>query len=203
MCTLEDAMVVTPFPQPSSSSSSSFTYRGSCEHTVLSSCGLTDTFAITVDFLAADLSLGRVGVRLGGSQKLVIHEDLFVDAQGLGNPMLVEDGVEEFNGSIRVTRALSNVTVHLLELGIVVSVARDGHENQTGSLMVDASRYNRTRGEICGLCGNLTGHLIHSDAVTVVRERVRERLQEFARSWQVNPGEQILRQESRRCGEPN
>lgn len=192
-------MIVTSFFS-SSSLFPSFSYRGSCEHTLVTTCGLLDSFAITVDFLATNLSLGRVGVRLGGAQKLVVHEDSSVHAQGFGTPVISSGGsVEEYDSMIRITRSLNNITINATELGIVLSLTRG--DNRTSMLVVDASNYNHTRGEICGLCGNLTGRLVHSDGVTVVRVRKRETLLAFARSWQVNPGEQILRQESRECGE--
>ena len=168
----------------------------------MTSCGLADTFAINADFSSTDLSLGRVGVRIGSVQRVLIMEDMTVEAAGYGEPVRINDSVEVINGSVIVSATHTNVTISINDLGITVSVINDTF-NQTRSLVIDLTRYNASRGEICGLCGSLDGELVHSDTVTTVRERTREHLQAFALSWQVNPGEQILRQQTRECGKEN
>ena len=183
-----------------SSFNSSYTYRGSCEHTLLTSCGLMDTFAINVDFSAADLSLGRVGVRIGSMQNVVVLENMTVDAEGFDDPVRIADGVEVLNESVIVSVTSSNVSINITELGIIVTVI-DDTANQTKLVVIDLTEYNTSRGDVCGLCGSQNGELLYSDAVTIVEQRTREHLQEFAQSWQVNPGEQILRQQTRDCGE--
>ena len=182
-----------------SSFNSSYTYHGSCEHTLLTSCGLMDTFAINVDFSAADLSLGRVGVRIGSMQNVVVLENMTVDAEGFGDPARIADGVEVLNKSVIVSVTSSNVSINITELGIIVTVI-DDTVNQTKSVVIDLTEYNTSKGAVCGLCGSQDGELVYSDAVTIVEQRTRENLQEFAQSWLVNPGEQILRQQTRDCG---
>ena len=192
-------MIVHPFSLLSVPSSS-YTYRGSCEHTLVTSCGLSDTFAVNVDFSSTDLSLGRVGVRIGSVQRVIVMEDMTVEATGFGDPVRISDSVEVLNGSVIVSATPTNVIINIADLGITVSVINDTI-NQTKSLVIDLTSYNTNSGKVCGLCGSLNGDLVHSDAVTIVQERTREHLQMFARSWQVNPGEQILRQQTRECGE--
>ena len=190
-------MIIHPFPM-SSSFTSSYTYRGSCEHTLLTSCGLRDTFAINIDFSAADLSLGRVGVRIGSDQNLVVFENMTVDTD---DHVRSANGVEVLNGSVIVSVTSSNVSINITELDIIVTVINDT-VNQTKTVVIDLTEYNATvHGDVCGLCGAQNGELVFSDAVTIVEQRTREHLQEFAHSWQVNPGEQILRQQTRDCGE--
>lgn len=195
-CTAKDDMIIHPFP--SSPSSSSFTYHGSCEHTLVTSCGLINDFAVSVDFLAANLSLGRVGVRIGMLQKLVVNEDLSVDVQGFGNLTTIADGAKELNDTIIITNS-AHATITLTKLGISVMVIYEA-SNQTKVVVVNMTQYNTSRGEVCGLCGKLSGQLVYSDAVTTVKTGVRESIQMFARSWQVDPGEQILRKQIRECG---
>ena len=196
ICTARDDMIIHPFIM--SSFTSSYTYRGSCEHTLLTSCGLRDTFAINIDFSAADLSLGRVGVRIGSDQNLVVLENMTVDTD---DPVRSANGVEVLNGSVIVSVTSSNVSINITELDIIVTVINDT-VNQTKTVVIDLTEYNATvHGDVCGLCGAQNGELVFSDAVTIVEQRTREHLQEFAHSWQVNPGEQILRQQTRDCGE--
>ena len=201
VCTARDDMMIHPFPLLSSPSPS-YTYRGSCEHTLVTSCGLTDTFSINADFSSADLSLGRVGVRIGSVQRVVIMEDMTVEAAGFGDPVRIIDSVEVLNGSVIVSATPTNVTISIADLGITVSVI-DNTVDHTRSLVIDMTEYNDVSSdEVCGLCGSLDdGELVHRDAVTIVKERTRQELQAFARSWQVNPVEQILRQQTRECGE--
>ena len=195
ICTARDDMIIHPFPM--SSFTSSYTYRRSCEHTLLTSCGLRDTFAINIDFSAADLSLGRVGVRIGSDQNLVVLENMTVDTD---DHVRSANGVEVLNGSAIVSVTSSNVSINITELDIIVTVINDAVNPKT--VVIDLTEYNTTiHGDVCGLCGSQNGELVFSDAVIVVEQRTKEYLQEFAQSWQVNPGEQILRQQTRPdCG---
>ena len=197
ICTAKDDMIIHPFPM--SSFTSSYTYRGNCEHTLLTSCGLRDTFAINIDFSTVDLSLGRVGVRIGRVKNaVVVLENMTVD---IDDPVRTADGVEVLNGSLIVSVTSSNVSINITELNIIVTVINDT-VSQTKTVVIDLTEYNATvHGDVCGLCGSQSGELLYSDAMTVVEQKIKEYLQEFAQSWQVNPGEQILRQQTRPdCG---
>ena len=201
ICTAEDDMIIHPFPLLSSFTSS-YTYRGSCEHTLLTSCGLRDTFAINIDFSTVDLSLGRVGVRIGRLKNaVVVLENMTVDIEQFNDPVRIDDGVEILNGSAIVSVTSSNVSIKITEFDIIVTVINDT-VTQTKTVVIDLTEYNATvHGDVCGLCGSQNGELLYSDAMTIVEQRTKEYLQEFAQSWKVNPGEQILRQQTRAdCG---
>ena len=93
-CTISEPLMVSPF-----TSAASFSFRGVCELTALTSCNGTEPgFAVRVDFLSDSEANGAVGVLMGQDQRWISREDgsFFSDVPPApsGNP-----GVLEFPGS--------------------------------------------------------------------------------------------------------
>ena len=77
-----------------------------------------------------------------------------------------------------------------------ISLIRVGGDNPTILISVRPSN-NVT--EFCGLCGSRSGDLLKADGSIVDRNDV-DQTQEFARSYIVEPSEQILRPQRKECG---
>ena len=77
-----------------------------------------------------------------------------------------------------------------------MSLIRAGGDNPTILISVRPSN-NVT--EFCGLCGSRSGDLLKADGSIVDRNDV-DQTQEFARSYIVEPSEQILRPQRKECG---
>lgn len=56
-CTVDEPMMVSPFTR-----STSYTFMGSCEHTLLRSCDENIDFSVRTDFITNSMENGAVGV---------------------------------------------------------------------------------------------------------------------------------------------
>lgn len=193
VCQVEDPILITPF-QNRMGTDQNFNFHGTCEHILVTMCDTNPSdFAIAVDFLASDLEMGRVGVRLG-DKRIVITESLSLQLTNLGDPISQDGTTIEYADNIFVSQDGDQVTVFLANFDVRITRMRAG-EN---SLVVSISRVGAP--EVCGLCGTLEGVLLHSDRSSVADIVSRTAVEVFADSWRVVPGEQFLREERRECG---
>ena len=200
ICIVEDSVVVSPFQARAleQDQDQEFSFHGTCEHILVTNCDFDPLhFAITIDFLASNLDMGRVGVRLN-EKRIVIRENLTLELINLGQPVSSNDTAVEYLDGIVITQAENQTTIFLRNFGIQIHRLRDGDDN---TLVVNASRTDTPVPEVCGLCGTLEGELLFSDRSTTASIVDRSEVDRFADSWRVNPGEQFLREQRRECGE--
>ena len=205
ICQIEDAMVITPFPQ-TSIPSPSYNYHGSCEHVLTRQCGLQSIFTINVDHNPDNLELSRVGIRLNQSF-IIITENLTYNVMNLGDPIFRSDqSVVMYGDDVLIELDMSvtsqSLIIYLIDLGISLDLTRD-LVNSSNTLTLNATSYNSAFGEICGLCGTLEGNLLFSDGKTILLSRNMENVEDFALSWRVTPENQIVREGRRECGKNN
>ena len=193
VCTVEDSILITPFQDPSSIQQS-YTYHGTCEHILLENCLFNPSdFRITIDFVSSNLDIGRVGVKLG-STEIVILEDFSTRLTNLGDPVFEssDNSTLKFSDSIVIHSDSGVLVVELQTLGVILT-------RSLGLLNLSLTRTGLLR-ETCGLCGDQSGSLLFSDRTTEAVINNRSSINQFADSWRVNPGEQFLRESSRECG---
>ena len=192
VCKVEDSILITPFQGPSSTQQS-YTFHGTCEHILLENCLLNPSdFRITVDFVSNNLDIGHVGVKLG-RKEIVILEDLSFRFTNLGDPMFENSDNSTLRFSdVIIIRSDMSVVVELQTLGVIVT-------RLLGLINVNLTGTGSLQ-ETCGLCGGLSGPLIFRDRTTEAIIGNRSSIDQFADSWQVNPGEQFLREASKECG---
>ena len=200
ICQLEDSMVVTPFPKPLALSPA-YSYHGSCEHVLVQQCSMDPVFTINADHNPDDLAVSRVAIRINGSTIIVNAEEFTYTTQNFTEEDTISSNEKIFDGVVSVTvDDLSTIKIDFLKLGIRVELS-DDVVNSTLRVAVNATGYLRdVYGELCGLCGNLNGVLLYSDQKTRLPSRSTELVEDFARSWFVNPEDQIARDSSRDCG---
>lgn len=191
-------MIVTPFPKPFTPAVA-FSYHGSCEHTLLTECDLSSSFSVTVDFFPSNLVLQSVGVRLGDGT-IVVGPDMDVTTNNFDSVISIEDGTELLDSVVTLTAEQDQVSISLDTVGVTVTLMNIT-ANGARLLLVNATDYDKSIGDLCGLCGSLTGTLLFSDKVTSVGKRNKMKLEEFAASWLVNPGDNVIGEQSKECGE--
>ena len=193
-------MVMTPFPRPSLSSPA-YSYHGGCEHILVQQCNMEPIFTINTDHDPDDLAISRVAIRMNSSFIIINANDFTYTAQNFTTEESVGPNIKLFDDHVSVAVYDSSTEVDLLKLGIVVTLSND-FVNSTLRVVVNASDYlNEVYGNVCGLCGTLDGVLLYSDQNTRLTTRNTQHVEDFARSWFVNPEDQITRDNSRDCGE--
>ena len=198
ICIVEDSITVSPFQARRLEQDQDFSFHGTCEHILVTNCDFDPVhFAITIDFLASNLDMGRVGVRLN-EKRIIIMENLTLELANLGQPVSSNETAVEYSDGIVIIQEENRTTVYLRNLDVQIHRLRDGDEN---TLVVNASRMDSPVREVCGLCGTLEGELLFSDRSTTASILDRSQVDQFADSWRVNPGEQFLREQRRECGE--
>lgn len=183
---MSDPLVVSPFEIDDS-----YSFMGTCEHTLVSSCADTMTFAVTVDFLPGNLDNGRIGVRYM-DRRFVVLDDRSVDTRGEVPIGMVGD-TDEYEGQVFITDTDGAAILDFRSVGVAVVVDDDRFfVNVTNSSSL---------GELCGLCGNRDGTLLYSDNMSVANINNMTQVREFANSWLVPARDQFLRDIRRECGE--
>ena len=194
MCKVEDSILITPFQEPSFMLQS-YTFHGTCEHVLLENCLLNPSdFRITIDFLSSNLDIGRVGVKLG-NMEIVILEDFSTMLTNIGNPTISENSDNStlrFSDGIVIHSDNDTVIIELQILGLILT-------RSVGVLNMSLTGTGSLQ-ETCGLCGDQSGSLLFSDRTKQADISNRSSVDLFADSWRVNPGEQFLRESSKECG---
>ncbi len=117
-CTISNPLMTSPF-----NSSTSFTFKGTCELIALSSCDISHPkyFRIAVDFLTDTLNNGAVGV-FTNNFKWISREDgtFFTDYEGLTN-IIDEDTLHYVDSGITV-QAINSSTKIMVDNGIGVTI---------------------------------------------------------------------------------
>ncbi len=196
VCKVEDSILITPFQDPGSTQQS-YTYHGTCEHILLENCLLNPSdFRITVDFVSSNLDIGRVGVKLR-NMEVVILEDFSTRLTNAGDP-IPDNSTLRFSDGIVIHSDNDNnmVVVELQTLGVILT-------RSVGLVSMSLTGAGSLH-ETCGLCGDQSGSLLFSDRTKEAIISNRSSIELFADSWRVNPGEQFLRESSKKCGkQPN
>ena len=193
VCKVEDSILITPFQDPSSTQQS-YTFHGTCEHILLENCLLIPSdFRITIDFVLSNLAIGRVGVKLG-SMEIVILEDFSTRLTNLGDPVFEssDNSTLRFSDGIVIHSDSDVLVVELQTLGVILT-------RSLGLLNLSLTGTGSLR-ESCGLCGDKSGSHLFSDRTKEAAINNRSSIDQFADSWRVNPGEQFLRESNRECG---
>ena len=178
-CILREPLQVVPF-HPARNSSASYNFRQMCEHIIAKPCN-NDSYVIVGDFLAENLTMGRVGIQTSDGGYVIIDEDLSIRSSSPA-PSSVASSFER-SGSVvvKVTLSYNN--------GEAV-IIRDS----------DMIMISIRTGNICGLCGDLNGNLYSSNGMRLDDVMNQTKVNSFASSWQRAPSEQILRDDRRECG---
>ena len=193
MCKVEDSILITPFQDPSFMLQS-YIFHGTCEHILLENCLLNPSdFRITIDFLSSNLDIGRVGVKLG-NMEIVILEDFSTMLTNIGNQISEnsDNSTLKFSDGIVIHSDNNTVIIELQILGLILT-------RSVGVLNMSLTETGSLR-ETCGLCGDQSGSLLFSDRTKEADISNRSSVDLFADSWRVNPGEQFLRESSKECG---
>lgn len=181
-------MIVVPFPN-SQSNPMPYNYDGTCEHVLLQQCSLKHEFTINAEHNLNDLSISRLAVRLNNSYIVVNANDLTYTTTGFVMAESIAYNSKLYDESVKVT--FSNDTsffeINILSLGIVVELLLT---DANDSVTLNATSYNGVS-NICGLCGTIEGVLLYSDKVTPLNTRNSKLIQDFSRSWLVNPEDRI------------
>ena len=178
-CILREPLEVVPF-HLAGNSSASYNFRQMCEHIIAKPCN-NNSYVIVGDFLAEDLTMGRVGIQTSDGGYVIIDEDLSVRSS---------------------SPAPSSVTISSdVSESIVVKVTLS-YNNGEAVIMRDRSMImiSIRSGDICGLCGDLSGNLYSSDGMRLDDVMNQTKVNSFASSWQRAPNQQILRDDRRECG---
>ena len=205
ICLLEDAMVVTPFPKPSILLPS-YGYHGNCEHVLVQQCSIKPLFTINVDHDPDDLAVSRVAIRLNTSFIVIRADDLTYTTNNFTEETAtIENGRMVYDNEVSVILESDNVTtslikIDILKLGITVQLSND-LVNATTTVTVNVTNYSvGVYGDVCGLCGTVDGIMLYSDQTNQLISRNSQVIEDFARSWFVNPEDQITSDTSRDCG---
>ena len=193
MCKVEDSILITPFQDPNFMLQS-YIFHGTCEHILLENCLLNPLdFRITIDFLSRNLDIGRVGVKLG-NMEIVILEDFSTMLTNIGNQISEnsDNSTLKFSDGIVIHSDNNTVIIELQILGLILT-------RSVGVLNMSLTETGSLR-ETCGLCGDQSGSLLFSDRTKEADISNRSSVDLFADSWRVNPGEQFLRESSKECG---
>ena len=185
-CIVSDPLMVSPFVI-----AESYNFMGTCEHTLVTSCSDDVDFAVTVDFLAADLANGRIGVRYM-NRRFTYREDGTVDT-GSEDPIDQVGDTREYADQVFITQNAAETILDFRSVGVQVVIAN----NQFQVNVADSTAL----GETCGLCGNQDGTLLFSNRSTVANIMNTNQVMAFANSWLVPVRDQFLRDIRRECGE--
>ncbi len=204
VCFLDDAMVVTPFPKPSVMSPS-YNYHGSCEHVLIQQCSIKPQFTINIDHNPNDLAISRVALRLNSSLLVLKADDFTHTTENFTEVEIIENNGKLYDNEVSVTQQdsdnMPSIKIDILKLGITVELSND-LVNSTTTVIVNVTNYLiDIYDELCGLCGTVNGILLYSDQTNQLTSRNSEVIEDFARSWFVNPEDQITSDSSRNCGE--
>ena len=138
-------------------------------------------YKVVGDFLQTNLSTGRVGLVLPGYTAII--------DEGLN---LIQEG-DKPGEVITVEETEDNITMTLFEgSDIILFIVR------TDDQIVIRSAVHSS--DLCGLCGNKDGLLNSSSGQRVTDIMDPIQIETFASSWKVEPSEQILREDRRKCG---
>ena len=192
ICTLQAPSVVFPFP----SRSLSYRYHSNCEHVILRRCSLASSFLLTV--LYEGPTIEQVGLKVD-DKMVIVFKNLTLISENLGNPMRPSEGVVKYETKdLIVTQSGSLITLLLNMTKLSVEISR----NETTDLILSVTSLDGGRGiggDTCGLCGGLTGKLLHSneeDRLVLSSGSVPPvegaEVDDFVKSWLVNPGERLL-----------
>ena len=178
--------MVSPFQ-----TSNSYSFTDTCEHFLVSSCNSSVDFAVTVDFLSANLSNGRIGVRYG-ERRFVYQEDGTVDTRG-EDPINVDGNTAEYDGQVFITDDASRVVLQFQSIGVVIIVTSTAFQVNVN--------FSSPLGMTCGLCGTQEGVLLYSDQQTTADITDGAQVGEFVASYLVSARDHFLRGVRRECGE--
>lgn len=191
-------MIVVPFPKPLSQPLT-YTYHGNCEHVLLQHCSIKPEFTINTDHNPDDLSVSRIAVRVNNSYVVFNAEDLTYSTSGFITEESITRIEKLYDSSLLIehNNTASFFKIHLLNVGIVVEFIMNGGNS---TVIVNATKYTEGDYGVCGLCGTADGVLLYSDQTTQLSTRTTKSIEDFARSWLVNPEDQITRDSGRECG---
>ncbi|XP_019849170.1 PREDICTED: uncharacterized protein LOC100641243 [Amphimedon queenslandica] len=177
-CILREPLEVVPF-HPAGNSSASYNFRQMCEHIIAKPCN-NDSYVIVGDFLAENLTMGRVGIQTRD-----------------GRYVIIDEGLRTRNS----TPAPSSVTISSEMSGNEIVKVTLSYNNNEAVIVRDRSMImiSIRSGEICGLCGDLNGNLYSSDGMRLDDVMNQTKVNSFASSWQRAPSQQILRDDRREC----
>ena len=186
---VEDNIFITPF-QHLSSTQRRYTFRSTCEHTLLENCSENPSdFRITLDFSSSDLEIRRVGVRLRNIE-VIVSENFSLRIRNLSSDTADESSVNDI-----ITHSNSTVAIiGIQSLGVMLTRSK-------GQLSLTVTREGLLQ-QTCGLCGSLMGSLLFSDRSTEAIIGDRNSIAQFVKSWRVNPGEELVQELRKECGKP-
>ena len=172
-CIIRDTLTVVPF-HPPSNPNVSYNFHGICEHIISKPCD-SDRYLIVGDFLAQNLTMGRVGIQTRDGYS-IIHEDLSVHSS---DPPPTDVTVEGTTGKVTLSFNGSEAVVMRTAESIDIRVRS---------------------GVTCGLCGRRNGTLVSAGGDVLDDVMNQTKVNNFASSWQRAPSDQILRDDRRECG---
>lgn len=145
---------------------------------MLTTCSGSEKFSVNVDYSEESLNLARVGVQYNTTIiKVIIGDDLTVNAQNLGNLISQNGSTEEYPNQIFITQESNQIIVDIRRVGVTLTVS-------LSALQVKVSS-GALGGDFCGLCGRLNGDLVHSDRTTVAEITNNMNIQQFTNSWRA------------------
>ena len=151
---------------------------------------MNSEFAVTADFESNDFSNGRIGLRYKGSRFIYTGDSVIVyNAVLIGSTGTTK--TYDVDGSTVTVISNGGFQIIAEDIGIAIQAsASEFTVNATGTSI-----------EACGLCGSLSGQLVHSDGVTVADITNMTQVMDFANSHVVPVEYQFLRDQTRQCGE--
>lgn len=185
-CSVFDSLMVSPFQ-----TSNSYSFSDTCEHFLVSSCSGLVEFAVTVDFLSANISNGRIGVRYG-ERRFVYQEDGTIDTRG-EVPINIDGNTAEYEGQIFITEDANGIVLEFQSVGVEIFITGTAFE-------VNVNLFSPL-GTTCGLCGTQEGVLLYSDQQTTADITDEAQVRGFVASHLVPARDHFLRGVRRECGE--
>ena len=185
-CSVFDSLMVSPFQ-----TSNSYSFSDTCEHFLVSSCNGLVEFAVTVDFLSANISNGRIGVRYG-ERRFVYQEDGTIDTRG-EVPINIDGNTAEYEGQIFITEDANGIVLQFQSVGVEIFITSAAFEMNVNLFS--------PLGTTCGLCGTQEGVLLYSDQQTTADIANEAQVRGFVASHLVPARDHFLRGVRRECGE--
>ncbi|XP_064387502.1 uncharacterized protein LOC135335845 isoform X3 [Halichondria panicea] len=190
-CTITDPMLVSPFTR-----STSYTFMGTCEHTLLQSCDDSVDFMVRTDFLTDNMDNGAVGVFIDGASFISRENGSFESSE-------TSSSISGVPGRVTEVYADSNVEV---ERGDTYTEIRVGggigvnvrHNYGDPSLIIVTVVTGSSLGETCGLCGTQSGDLRRTNG-TIAEITDRAQVEAFTMDYLTAADQQALRPIRREC----
>lgn len=151
---------------------------------------MNSNFAVTADFASSDLSNGRIGLRYKGSRFIYTGSSVIVYNAVLTGSV-GSTKTYDVDGSIVMVTSNGGVEIIAQDIGIAIQASASEFTVNATSTSIAS----------CGLCGSLSGQLVHSDGVTVADITNMAEVMAFANSHVVPVQHQFLRDQTRQCGE--